>query len=204
MNAMRAGHARRQEGVVLMIALIVLVAMTLAGIGIVRSVDTGTIVAGNIGLRQAAVATADSGVEAARVWLLANSTALDADNPSAGYYSTRQTNLDLTGNRGTGLNINWGGSNPSATVQAFTAGSVDASGNSVYYVIHRLCSLPGNKNLAGQDCAFSTVTGVGSTQGAITADAYGLPTDTQIYYRITVRVNGPKNTVSYVQAMILI
>ena len=51
---------RRERGVVLLIALIVLVAMTLAGIGMMRSIDTGTMVSGNIGFRQAAVATGDS------------------------------------------------------------------------------------------------------------------------------------------------
>jgi len=90
---------RRQGGVVLLIALIVLVAMTLAGIGMMRSIDTGTIVAGNIGFRESAVASADGGVEAARTWLMANLNALDSDNPAMGYYSTRQDSLDLTGNK---------------------------------------------------------------------------------------------------------
>ena len=74
--AARAPRAR-QEGVVLMIALIVLVAMTLAGIGIIRSIDTATMVANNIGFRQIAVASGDAGIEAARIWLINNSTTLD-------------------------------------------------------------------------------------------------------------------------------
>ena len=37
-----------QSGVVLFIALIVLVAMTLAGIAIMRSVDTGVAISGNV------------------------------------------------------------------------------------------------------------------------------------------------------------
>ena len=94
--------ARGERGVVLLIALIVLVAMTLAGIGMMRSIDSGTLVAGNIGFREAAVATADTGVEAARAWLVANSTSLNVDNPAAGYYSTRQDTLDLTGNMTSG------------------------------------------------------------------------------------------------------
>src|SRR5471032_278355 len=107
---------RRQRGVVLLIALIVLVAMTLAGIGMMRSIDAGTLVAGNIGFREAAVATADTGVEAARTWLLANSTSLNTDNTTAGYYSTRQDSLDFTGNRTEGGTdgVNWGGSDTNA------------------------------------------------------------------------------------------
>src|SRR5690242_5408269 len=85
-----------QQGVVLLVALIVLIAMTLAGIGIMRSIDTGTLVAGNIGFRQAAVATGDSGIEQARSWLIANRNSLDNNNTALGYYATRQDSLDLT------------------------------------------------------------------------------------------------------------
>ena len=42
---------RKQRGTMLIIALIVLVAMTLAGIATMRSVDTATVMAGNIAFR---------------------------------------------------------------------------------------------------------------------------------------------------------
>jgi Tfp pilus assembly protein PilX len=200
--------ARRQEGVVLMIALIVLVAMTLAGIGMMRSIDSGTMVSGNIGFREAAVATADTGVEAARTWLIANINTLDADNPAAGYYSTRQDSLDLTGNMTEGGHdgVNWGGSDPTQLVTAYTLGTVDTSGGTVFYLIHRMCKIPGsiNNTVGGQTCAYSIQSQTGSTQGAPDYSSYGLTTAVQAYYRITVRVNGVKNTVSYVQAVVLI
>jgi len=195
----------RQSGVVLLIALIVLVAMTLAGIGMLRSIDTGTLVAGNIGFRQAAVATGDSGIELARTWLLNNPNSLNADQPSAGYYSTRQDSLDMTGNKTEGGTdgVDWGGSDPSQPVKAFNAGNPDGSGNQVFYLIHRLCSSPGSKSGLTQDCATTAITGLGSTQDSPDYSSYGLNQDSQIYYRITARVNGPKNTVSYVQAVVL-
>jgi len=197
---------RRERGVVLLIALIVLVAMTLAGIGMMRSIDSGTLVAGNIGFREAAVASADSGVEAARTWLIANLNSLNADNPAQGYYSTRQDSLDLTGNMTEGGHdgVNWGGSDPTQVVAAYTVGSVDASGATVYYLIHRLCSMPGPINGNGQTCSYSAQNQTGSTQAAPDYSSYGLSTSLQAYYRITVRVNGAKNTVSYVQAYVLI
>jgi type IV pilus assembly protein PilX len=197
---------RRQGGVVLLIALIVLVAMTLAGIGMMRSIDAGTLVAGNIGFREAAVATADTGVEAARTWLLANLNSLDNDNPAAGYFSTRQDSVDFTGNMTEGGHdgVNWGGSDPSQTTTAFTLGTVDTSGNTVYYVINRLCAIPGTINGAGQTCAYSSQSQTGSTQSSPTYSSFGLSSALVAYYRVTVRVNGPKNTVSYVQALLLI
>jgi type IV pilus assembly protein PilX len=197
---------RRQGGVVLLIALIVLVAMTLAGIGMMRSIDAGTLVAGNIGFREAAVATADSGVEAARTWLEANINSLNSDNPAMGYYSTRQDSLDFTGNMTEGGHdgVNWGGSDPTQTVSAFTLGTVDTSTNTVYYIINRLCAIPGTVNAVGQTCAYSVQNQTGSTQSSPTYSSFGLSTAIAAYYRITVRVNGPKNTVSYVQALILL
>lgn len=197
--------ARRQRGVVLLIALIVLVAMTLAGLGMMRSIDTGTIVAGNIGFREAAVATGDSGIESARTWLMANINSLDADNPAVGYYSTRQDLLDFTGNRTEGGTdgVNWGGSDPTQTVTAYTLGTVDTSGNTVYYLIHRLCSIPGSINAPGQTCATVAVSGTGSSQSAPDYSSYALSVKNQVYFRVTARVNGAKNTVSYVQAVLL-
>ncbi len=52
----------RQRGAVLLIALIVLVAMTLAGIAMMRSVDTGILVSGNMAFRQSATLAADAGI----------------------------------------------------------------------------------------------------------------------------------------------
>jgi len=202
---LRGIGARRERGVVLLIALIVLVAMTLAGLGMMRSIDTGTIVAGNIAFRESAVATGDTGVEAARTWLIANINSLDSDNPGMGYFSTRQDNLDLTGNRTEGGTdgVNWGGSDPTQVVQAYQLGTVDSSGNTVFYLIHRLCSLTGSINSGPQSCATVAVSGTGSSQSAPDYSSYALAVKNQVYFRVTARVNGPKNTVSYVQAVLL-
>ena len=40
------------------------------------------------------------------------------------------------------------------------------------------------------------------TQGGATYGGAALPSTSQIYYRITARVTGPRNTVSYVQVMV--
>jgi type IV pilus assembly protein PilX len=208
LRSLRHGNgigARRQGGVVLLIALIVLIAMTLAGIGMMRSIDTGTMVAGNIGFRQAAVATGDSGIEAARTWLMANLSSLDSDNVAMGYYSTRQDSLDITGNKTEGGldGVDWGGSDPAQPVKAYSLGTVDSSGNTVFYLIHRLCSIPGSINGLGQSCATVAISGLGSSQDAPDYSSYALSVKNQAYFRVTARINGPKNTVSYVQAVLL-
>src|SRR5437879_12189568 len=62
----------RQGGTILIIALIVLVAMTLAGIATMSSVDTAAITAGNVAPRRASVNAADQGRPAGVHELLAN------------------------------------------------------------------------------------------------------------------------------------
>src|SRR3954465_1126782 len=99
--------APRQRGAILFIALIVLVAMSLAGIALMRSVDTNVLIAGNLVFRQGATAGADRGIEDARTWIMANPGFLNNDTPPgmAFYWSTWQQNLDLINN------------NPDTTVQ---------------------------------------------------------------------------------------
>src|SRR2546422_3750014 len=88
----------RQGGTILIIALIVLVAMTLAGIATMRSVDTATITAGNIGLRQASVNAADQGIQAGVNWLTANlgptlvNDSHQTGTASKGYFSSVPAN----------------------------------------------------------------------------------------------------------------
>ena len=79
----------KQRGVVLFIALIVLAAMSLAGIGMLRSVDTGNLIAGNLAFKQATLNASDLGIETGFQWLLtqAGTTALDANITASGYYA---------------------------------------------------------------------------------------------------------------------
>jgi len=92
----RIRHARRrlptprsQRGTMLIIALIVLVAMTLAGIATMRSVDTATVMAGNIAFRQSALNAADQGVQAAFALLQpTSSSGLNMDGALLGYKSS--------------------------------------------------------------------------------------------------------------------
>lgn len=205
-NRLQAPPATRaQQGVVLVITLIVLVAMTLAGIALVRSVDTSTVIAGNLAFRQSATNSGDSGVEAAINWLSSNVGNLEADSASNGYYATSQDSLDLTGNKTPGNNsdnLDW--SNSSA-VKNLSAS--DASGNEIAYIINRMCNGAGPLN--GATCAVEQSAQGGSSQGgARQMMTYQLGTWTSVanrgYYRITVRVVGPRKTYSYVQAIISI
>jgi type IV pilus assembly protein PilX len=189
----RMNRLRRQRGAVLFIALIVLVAMSLAGIALIRSVDTANLIAGNLAFKQNAVHGGDWGVEQARAWLQLQA-ATDLYNDVVGQYSaSMQSNLDFTGTDPSKTDFDWDGS-------SFDAGA-DPAGNQVRYIIHRMCELAGNPGSV--NCVRTTTGGTfGGTRGGATYGGAALPSTSQIYYRITTRVTGPRNTVSYVQVMV--
>jgi type IV pilus assembly protein PilX len=182
--------AARERGVALVIALVALVAMALSAMALIRSVDTGNVVAGNLAFRQSTLQTTDTGIETAFAQLLTIvSTSSDANWPSGcasgacNYYATRQT----VDSRGIPSVINWTNV-PSTTVN---------TNYSVQYVIDRLCDGPLPVTDITLNCYATTPLGGGSKKIGSTV----FSTSQQIYYRATVRVSGPRNTVSVVQAI---
>jgi Tfp pilus assembly protein PilX len=201
MNRIARVPRKAQRGVILFVALIVLVAMTLTGIALIRSVDTNVLVAGNLAFRQGATAAADWGIEAARTYLkttlAANKSVLDGDNPAAAYYATWQTGLDMVGT--TTSPFNWSGASQLV--------GTDSAGNEVRYVLHRMCEASGATTAANANCVKASGSGGatgadGSTKATVSYSALALPSSTVVYYRVTVRVLGPRNTLSFVQAML--
>lgn len=182
-----------QKGVVLFITLIVLVAMTLAGIAMVRSVSTTNVIAGNLAFQQGATHAGDTGIESAIAWLEQNNTGTTLHNSSAGaaYIAARQDPA-----AGQSWDNFWN-AQLSGQAKALTQ---DAAGNTASYVIHRMCLTAGAPGAVGVNCATSpSSTATGGSKGAL---AIQLQYSGQVYYRITSRVAGPRNTVSYVQAIV--
>ena len=186
--------AMRQRGMVLFVSLIVLVAMTMAGLAIMRSVDTGNVISGNLAFKSSILGAADLGVENARTWLTTTGANLTSDNASIGYYA------------------NWGDAAGEFDPLGLTAtphdwanstSTTDTQGNTVRYVIHRMCSVSGVSANASQ-CVMTSGGGTTnkSTFGSIDYSRTKFGEGTNVYYRITVRVDGPRRSVGYVQAMI--
>jgi type IV pilus assembly protein PilX len=129
---------RSQRGTMLIIALIVLVAMTLAGIATMRSVDTATLMAGNIAFRQSTLAAADQGLQAGFALLSSTVTSTNLDlnrdglgaSATAGYYSSASP-----------VEPNW--SDPAAWNRAvqLNGGAPDAAGNVVSFIVERMCRI---------------------------------------------------------------
>ena len=183
------GRLRRaQRGVVLFIALIVLVAMSLAGVALLRGVDTGTIIAGNLAFRQTSMHVAVS-------------TPRSSATPASNYYATWQAALDLLGNDPSKTDYDWSTSVPIPSGSTYEP----PSGYTVRYVIHRLCENSGDPTGSSANCikvSGATGTAASGTKGAAAYGTYAITVPTSAMYRITVRVTGPRNAQSYVQATI--
>jgi type IV pilus assembly protein PilX len=211
----RGRQTRRERGVVMLVALVVLVVMTLAGIALMRSMDTTNLIAGNMAFKQAGTHSADTGVEVAIGWLELNraGTGLDLDLPSNGYKSSigNSPNANLAGYA---LGEDYWKQLTTTTLGPYKAlcnlpiaggacsGSpvANASGNKLSFVIHRLCASTGTKN--GNQCSYvpGTVVSTGNNEGTEGDALTG--SGSSMYYRITVRVEGPRNSVSYVQTIV--
>ena len=180
----------KQRGISLIIALIALTAMTLAGLALVRSVDTGNVLSGNLAFRQASLHATDVGVETALAQLgIIITTSLDARYPggcavgACNYYPIRQD----TNSAGIPTVINW-------TLVPTTV--VDSS-YAMQYVIDRLCDGPAPVTNIVAKCMHTESSSVGSKK----AGAVSFTSANQVNYRATVRVVGPRNTVSIVQTL---
>jgi Tfp pilus assembly protein PilX len=199
----------RQSGLALIVALIVLIAMSLAGVALIRSVDTSSLVASNMTFRQTARESTDAGIEAARAWVMAQAqlsdTALDANNSSGGYFATR-SGLDLTGN-GTGTDIAWQNNDGSTTAGSALSSCLpaDAGGNVVCYVIQRMCTNSGPMDRNTCDVT-AQISGPGDLGGLPVPS--GIPVNQApkyvAIYRITVRASGPRNNTSITQIFVAV
>ena len=188
---------RRQSGIVLLIALTVLVAMSLAGVALMRSVDNTVVIAGNISFKQASLQVSDRGGRDALEWLKtvyatgAGPTTLSNDDSSHGYFSARPP-----------TEPDWFDTATWASAFTTNGGLPDASGNTVRYMVHRMCALPGlQENEDNQSCS-KYFPASQSNSKAVGQTAYqGL---FQMYYRITTRVDGPRNNVTITQTAVLL
>lgn len=173
---------QQQGGVVLFFALIALVALMLAAIALVRSVDTANAIAGNVAFKQGTIQEADSGVEAA-FKALTVPTIIDKtqDDLERYYYATYDPAVAVPGAR--------------LDAASDTVGA--ASGNKVRYVIERMCLNAGAVDPA--NCLQPPVTGNSSKASGQTVFV-----EDKVYYRVTVRISGPRNTSSTVQVILAV
>jgi type IV pilus assembly protein PilX len=208
---------RTQRGVSLIFALITMVALSLAAVALIRSVDTGTLVLGNLGFKQDSLQGADDASRTAINWLSNNvaDTRLHTDWADMAYYATLSNPtsdpLDVTGN-GTGARtlIDWagnacGGHTPCLSTRAISG---MANGVTARYVILRLCNITGDPTAPGTgiQCArpLVNVANESGERGSLSyanSQRIGATTISQ-YFRILVRAQGGRDTATYTETLV--
>ncbi len=214
LNCQRIG-CNPQRGASLFVALVTLVIITLAGIALVRSVDTSMLVAGNLTFKEASLSATDVGLEQANLFLrntimTAGTGVYNSNYPSGCANAVSATSLgtcryfartqpeSVDGS----LYIDWSSTNiPVTTVN----GSYQ-----IQYVIDRLCTAdtsigvtllgpPAQMNNAAYRCHTTFLDPGGSKKGGAVP-----PPDSKVavQFRITVRVVGPRNATSIVQSIV--
>jgi type IV pilus assembly protein PilX len=200
---------KNQYGFVLFVALIALVAMSLAAAALIRSVDTSVLVAGNLAFKQSATLDADTSAEIASSFIQNKSIPFTADVPSMGYYSSATKDVNASNYLDLDNAATWANGKSLLITDIVTSagfnGNKSISGNSVRYVIQRMCRASGPDSTASNDCILGLA---GVSKGSISSlcnDNGRCPppqSANSVVYRVTSRVVGPKNTVSYTQAYI--
>lgn len=205
---MRSGNLpHQQQGVVLFLALIVLVAMLLSGIALFRTADSGILMAGNLALQKSAVSQGDRGIETAATWLQNATGAMLHEDPNEPgfvdtpfYIANALYDQPLPGQSW----LAWW-NNYVATHTPDVLAADPNTGHVVSYLIQRLCSANGAPSDANVQCARSPdidlLSGQSRRHDQIpleeSAAAMGA-----VYYRIISRIDGARNTTAFVEAIV--
>jgi hypothetical protein len=196
-----------------MVVLVALVLLSIAAVGLIRMVDTGTLIVGNLAFKQSTTSAADRAGETAIAWLRNTSAAtLEKKNAAVGYYATSLDALDVTGKSSNAARavVDWNEDDCAyAAAGSFSAcikptGENSVNGYSTRYLITRMCRAEGAPD-DGNSCA-KPVSRAGTPNpetGALEYPDYlreGKPPGP--YFRIVARAVGPRNTVSFTETYV--
>lgn len=201
-----------QQGMVLFISLIVLVALALGALAMFRGSMGTTLVATNVASRQGALSLADTGVQLAAtdIQTRAAAAAINADDFGNGYFSA----IPAAEPDWTDPTVWTCGNNASCpTAAQICSGNAaciaNSTGYTVMYKVHRMCT---QANIAynatsgtgvANICALTVPVGAAGTPGAsLGVGATVISGNPKLYFRITTRVDGPRNTRTVTQTVV--
>jgi type IV pilus assembly protein PilX len=196
MNRLHFAPAARQQGVVLIFSLIVLLILAIGAVALLRSVDTSLVTAGNLAFHKDLVNQGEQAVANVMTEFKTNALPLGgvttADLPGANYKSTALN----TNPQGVPLALLDDTAGPNGFLSVGVAAN-DIVGRTpdvtIRYVIDRLCTSTGTATTP--NCVQSTGLPTGGTANHNT----GVAPPSATVYRISVRVTGPRNTQAFLQ-----
>ena len=213
----RSAMATRDRGVSMLFALMTLVALSLAAVSLVRSVDTGALILGNMGFKEDTVLASDEATRRATDYVVKGQKGIDglsleASIPNSGFYVNAMPTLDVTGSskKADRIVVDWkmdGCSDQTSGSYAQCLKPVNQAiklPNGVWarYVVTMMCTDTGG---ASADCLGPTTQKSNETSesGALSYPdpRYAKSSATSVYYRIVVRTEGARNAVSFTETI---
>jgi len=194
----------RQRGVVLLFCLIILVILLASGVAIVRSMNSSMASAGNLAFRRDLVNQGEQAISKAMQAFGPGGALATAGATSNSLPASNYSAIQLESNaRGIPLLLLKNTDTPSGldvAGNAFAPGGGDITGREsvkIRYVIDRLCNSNGAFSTLGSTRCVSTSVGV-TTGGTVGEDRP--PTSSPPLYRVSVRVDGPRDTQIFLQS----
>jgi len=221
-GAQPAAHRRvrrsAQRGVSLVFSLMTLVALSLAAVALIRSVDTGATILGNLSFKQDTLLAAEDASRQAIQWLASNTggTTLHNNVLDQGYSASLIASLDPTGTRATDTTrvvIDWERNGcadypTSSFASCFRPRNTElelANGVRARWAIMRVCASAGDPSLSTVLCSRPVTAGTvtGGIQGSQSYPGTRPPRPvlTQ-YFRVIVRAEGGRNTTSITETLV--
>lgn len=200
---------KRQRGVVLFVALIAMLLLSLAGIALVRSVDTSLGVAGNLGFRTASIAPVNRAIEESIQDVFKNVPPVITitDDLAHNYFATLQPGESRTGVPAL-LQGDYATMSAAYSVVTKAPWSDPITGTELRYIVERMCNGPAATPPASEadiiarcDILPPKVPSAGTDNKCVVGQCLKLPPIP--VYRITVRADILNtNAVSYAQAFV--
>ncbi len=198
----RLSGAGRQRGVIMLFGLIALVIMMIGAVAIVRSMNTSLSNAGNLGFKRDLTNQGERAI--ATVLALMQTGALGNDATRQTSDSTRNYSATMLASNAQGL--------PNALVNDTTFGTTGQPGNDIAvadlgvtlrYVVDRLCINTGLADSSHCTMNDSQVpmggNGGGGSIAEDTAAGSSGAVPQQVVYRLSIRVDGPRQTQAFFQ-----
>ncbi|MBE0546591.1 MAG: hypothetical protein IH627_02800 [Rubrivivax sp.] len=190
------GAAARQRGVVMIVTLLALVIMLIGAVALMRSFNSSLFMAGNLAFKRDLVNQAERASAVVLPQLTTgalNTLAARGANSTALNYSA-----SVLGTNDQGI--------PNALLDATGFAAVGVASNdivvadqgvTVRYVIDRLCNGAGSEVALG--AAACTVGPIPDARGGSASEMNRATLPPQVLYRLSVRVDGPRNTQAFFQ-----
>ncbi|MFY9510800.1 MAG: hypothetical protein WAQ05_07490 [Rubrivivax sp.] len=176
---------RGQHGVTMLVVLVLLSVMLLGGMALARLTEIGTIASGNAAYHDAAMQASEVGVTTA---FLAVRALTDEDTSISGWYSAAELAKDSNG--------------LPTTVDWSSAQQISVGGMTVRYVAERACTTATVTNSARQCLVKQYRAPATSPFESRSVGPEKLDPPNSRQFRITVRVDGPKGTRTWVQSLV--